>query len=63
MLVGTRSERCHQARAWPERAIQSRQEIAKGHEPQSAATRGEIIGNSLQAGLHMSVGMEQSEKL
>lgn len=49
MLVGTRCERCHQARGWPERAIQSRQEMAKGHGRQSAATRGEIIGKTLKA--------------
>lgn len=40
MLAGTRCERCHQVRGLPERAIQSCQEIAKGHEPRSAATRG-----------------------
>lgn len=46
MLAGTRCERCHQARGWPERAIQSCQEIAKGHEPRSTATRGDYWKNA-----------------
>lgn len=59
MLAGTRCERCHQAQGWPERAIQSCQEIAKGHAPCSAATRGwGLLEKHSSPGPLMNVGIK-----